>query len=136
MIAEIKTNVLQSFHGGNRCLSRNPSLTNGTQKTMSEVIHDILDSASIEQLNSLIKKAQEEIDRKKVDEIQVTRHRWFEEASQFGMTPQEVLDYSGRRKGKAKYRNPENPDLTWTGRGKRPGWLKDVADIEAYRIPE
>ena len=98
--------------------------------------NDILDSSSIEQLNSLIKKAQEEIERKKVDEIQITRHRWFEEADQLGMTPQEVLDYSGRRKGKPKYRNPDNPEQTWTGRGKKPSWLKDALDIEAYRIPE
>ncbi len=23
----------------------------------------------------------------------------------------------------AKYRNPENPEQTWTGRGRRPGWM-------------
>ena len=103
---------------------------------MSETINGILDSSSIEQLNSLIKKAQEEIERKKVDEIQVTRHRWIEEAAQFGMSPEDVLQYSGRRKGKPKYRNPDNPDQTWTGRGKKPNWLKNAPDPNAYRIPE
>ncbi len=112
------------------------TINNGMQKTMSETISDILDSSSIEQLNSLIKKAQEEIERKKVDEIQVTRHQWLEQATTLGMSPEEILKYSGRRKGKPKYRNPNNPEQTWTGRGKKPNWLKDAPDPEAYRIPE
>lgn len=33
-----------------------------------------------------------------------------------------------------KYRNPENPSLTWAGRGLKPLWLK--AAIEAGRKPE
>lgn len=112
------------------------TINDGMQKTMSETISDILDSSSIEQLNSLIKKAQEAIERKKVDEIQVTRHRWLEQAITLGMSPEEILKYSGRRKGKPKYRNPNNPEQTWTGRGKKPNWLKDAPDPEAYRIPE
>ncbi|AZQ69704.1 H-NS histone family protein [Silicimonas algicola] len=24
-----------------------------------------------------------------------------------------------------KYRHPENPEVTWTGRGRRPGWISD-----------
>jgi DNA-binding protein H-NS len=26
----------------------------------------------------------------------------------------------------AKYRNPENPAQTWSGRGRRPGWMNDA----------
>ena len=26
----------------------------------------------------------------------------------------------------AKYRNPENPDQTWSGRGRRPQWVHDA----------
>jgi DNA-binding protein H-NS len=33
-----------------------------------------------------------------------------------------------------KYRNPENPSLTWAGRGLKPLWLK--AAIEAGKKPE
>lgn len=33
------------------------------------------------------------------------------------------------KKGKAanppKYMHPENPELTWTGRGRQPAWIKD-----------
>lgn len=31
----------------------------------------------------------------------------------------------------AKYRHPENPQLTWSGRGRRPAWIRDA--IEAGR---
>lgn len=34
----------------------------------------------------------------------------------------------------AKYRHPENSDLTWSGRGRRPSWLRDVDDLSAYEI--
>ena len=30
------------------------------------------------------------------------------------------------RKIAAKYRNPENPEQTWTGRGKTPVWARGV----------
>ncbi len=28
------------------------------------------------------------------------------------------------RRSAAKYRNPENPSQTWTGRGRRPAWVE------------
>lgn len=34
----------------------------------------------------------------------------------------------------AKYRHPENPDLTWSGRGRQPQWYKDA--LEAGASPE
>ena len=30
-----------------------------------------------------------------------------------------------------KYRNPENPDMTWSGRGRRPAWIREA--VEAGR---
>ena len=34
----------------------------------------------------------------------------------------------------AKFRHPENPDLTWSGRGRQPQWYKEA--IEAGASPE
>ncbi|WP_370652302.1 H-NS family nucleoid-associated regulatory protein [Caballeronia sp. TF1N1] len=31
-------------------------------------------------------------------------------------------------KGPARYRDPANPFNTWSGRGKRPHWLRDYLD--------
>lgn len=37
-----------------------------------------------------------------------------------------------------KYRHPDNPSLTWSGRGRQPAWLKDALDAgksrEDFRI--
>ena len=48
---------------------------------------------------------------------------------------------AGRRLGKVapKYRNPENPKETWTGRGKQPRWLAAYTargrDLGEFLIP-
>jgi DNA-binding protein H-NS len=37
-----------------------------------------------------------------------------------------------------KYRHPENPELTWTGKGRQPGWIKDGLEggksLDDFRI--
>jgi DNA-binding protein H-NS len=33
-----------------------------------------------------------------------------------------------RQASKVKYRHPEQPELTWTGRGKEPKWLNDARE--------
>ncbi len=32
----------------------------------------------------------------------------------------------GKAKSPAKYRNPANPDQTWSGRGRKPGWITEA----------
>ncbi|MCK0168134.1 H-NS histone family protein [Jannaschia sp. S6380] len=32
----------------------------------------------------------------------------------------------GRAKAPAKYRHPENGSITWSGRGRQPGWYKEA----------
>ena len=36
------------------------------------------------------------------------------------------IDGRGRYKSMPRFRNPNNPDQTWTGRGTRPQWFKDA----------
>lgn len=119
------------------------TFNDGKSTTMSNTIEDIIKSSSVEQLQALIKKAEDEIEYKKIDEIEAIRNEWFAKASQLGMQPEEILQYAGRKRrssGKPKYRNPNNPEQTWTGHGKKPGWLKQAvengAEQEDFRIPE
>lgn len=63
-------------------------------------------------------------------------------AAEYGYSVDELLGKASKtsdKKGKAvaKYRNPENPAETWTGRGRKPHWLHealtkgfDIADLE------
>ena len=99
---------------------------------------DLIESLSIEQLKAFIEKAQNSIEQKKASEIEAIRERMVEMAKRVDMAPEEVLNYSSRKRrpGKPKYRNPNDPEKTWTGRGKPPRWLKEMADPESCRIPD
>lgn len=35
---------------------------------------------------------------------------------------------SKRQKGEAKYRNPDDDSQTWSGRGRKPGWVQAALD--------
>jgi DNA-binding protein H-NS len=112
-------------------------------KTMSQTLDDIIESSSIEELKALIKQAESAIEKKKHSEIEGIREAWIKMAERIDMTPEEILQHSGRKKrssGKAKYWNPANPTQTWTGFGKKPNWLKDGLaagqPLESFLIPE
>ena len=53
------------------------------------------------------------------------RERMTAMAKEHGFDLRELLD--GRRKGKGqvavKFRDPKNPENTWTGRGRMPRWM-------------
>jgi DNA-binding protein H-NS len=69
------------------------------------------------------------IERLKIDkqnsERAAVRKQLMDLAKQHGFDVRELLD--GRKKGKgsvaAKYRDPKNPQNTWTGRGRMPRWM-------------
>jgi DNA-binding protein H-NS len=50
-------------------------------------------------------------------------------AKKFGFSLVELLDTASpaTKKGppEAKYRHPENPTVTWSGRGRKPGWISE-----------
>lgn len=56
-----------------------------------------------------------------------------EAAAKFGFSLDELAGGGkGKRRGKSrgpaepKYRNPDNPDQTWSGLGRRPQWFNDA----------
>ncbi|MGR3760426.1 H-NS histone family protein [Roseobacteraceae bacterium NS-SX3] len=64
-----------------------------------------------------------------------------EAAAKYGFSLNEIANgqRSGAKKTKAapKYRNPNNPDETWTGRGRKPHWVHaaltsgmDISELE------
>jgi len=101
-------------------------------------IDALIEASSIEQLKALIEKIKEAIEQKKAGEIAAIREQMVEMARRVDMAPEDVLSFSDRKRksGKPKYRNPKDPEQTWTGRGKPPRWLKELADPESSRIPE
>lgn len=89
-----------------------------------------LSKLSIEELETLVRDAQAEIVARKEAERERVLQQVRELAASIGMSVEELLrlQKSGRGTGtvEAKYRHPENPELTWSGRGKRPQWVTDA----------
>lgn len=49
-----------------------------------------------------------------------------EVASRHGFKLQELIGAKLSRPVEPKYRHPENPQLTWSGRGRQPRWISDA----------
>ena len=78
-----------------------------------------------------IEKAQSEYDGRRVKELRVEITEMLQRE---GYSIDDVFGgRAGKRagrasKGRAKYRHPENPEKTWSGRGRQPQWYKDAVD--------
>ena len=97
-----------------------------------------LDTLSVAQLKSLHKDVTKAIaefsDRKRAEAMQALEAH----AKELGFNLSELTGGKKTRKRSAqigaKYRHPENAEITWSGRGRQPGWYK--AAIEAGKAPE
>ena len=89
-----------------------------------------LDSMSKEELQKLRK----ETDRKLKDYDQRRRAEARAEAEkvikEYGYSLEELVGSGKRSSSKSvpRYRHPENASITWTGRGRKPGWV--IAHLE------
>jgi DNA-binding protein H-NS len=91
-----------------------------------------LNSLSSQELDELINAAAEQKRRVQRERIGEVRKKLIAQAKEEGYSIEELFG-EGRKtssaKGRpvpAKYRNPENPQQTWSGRGKRPRWFVDA----------
>lgn len=89
-----------------------------------------LSKLSFEELQTLAKDLETEVASRREAEKGRVLQQMRELAGTIGMTVEELLGREKPKarapKGEAKYRHPENPDLTWSGRGKRPTWLAEA----------
>jgi len=103
------------------------------------MIEDIdLNAYSVEELQLLVERAQKEIANKEQNRVLEVRSRMQQLAGDLNMTVEEVINFDKKKKpvktvGKAKYRNPNDPSQTWTGRGKQPNWLRDAIEQGAKK---
>ncbi|WP_282078088.1 H-NS histone family protein [Epibacterium ulvae] len=89
---------------------------------LREDVEAALEAAEIRERNEALKAAQDA-------------------AAQFGFSLDEITQISQslqkKAKSKPKYRNPSNPEETWSGRGRKPQWVHealtagaDISDLE------
>ena len=96
-----------------------------------EALREVVLGASLADLNAareIIDEAIEAAEAKAIDDVRAEIQRL---AASVGRSVEEILSMSNagkRRKNDAplvvKFRNTVNPDETWSGRGKRPRWLR------------
>jgi len=91
-----------------------------------------LNEFEFEELLELSKRIEDEIERRHVEGVKQTLAQMKNLAASLGMTVEEVMKVDELQKTKAKgvpkYRNPDNPSQTWTGRGKKPKWFTDALE--------
>ena len=93
---------------------------------MTEINLDALSLSELKLLEKSVAKAITSFeDRRKAE----ARAKVDELARELGYSFEELADAATARKRSpsvAKYRHPENPELTWSGRGRKPGWISDA----------
>jgi DNA-binding protein H-NS len=94
-----------------------------------------LEKMSIVELRELAAAVDTELERRKKDEVKGTAAQIKSLAATLGMSVEEILNHGKKTKtskGKPMYRNPENPDQTWTGKGRQPEWVPFLDFSDRY----
>lgn len=84
------------------------------------------------QLNDLINKAQQRQNEMRKEKVVKLRDKITAMIKAEGYSVEDIFGSRGTRKGRRtgtvapKYRNPADPSVTWSGRGKRPRWFNDA----------
>jgi DNA-binding protein H-NS len=85
---------------------------------------------SVDELKAVITNAEAELNRRKQTLRQEAVEKIKAIAEEAGLNLADVA--KGARKSRspvpAKYRNPDNVEQTWSGRGKKPRWLVEALD--------
>lgn len=105
---------------------------------MTEINLDALSLSELKQLEKSLAKAITSFeDRRKTE----ARAKVDELARELGYSFEELAGAAPMRKrspSSAKYRHPENPEITWSGRGRKPGWISEALaagkSLDAFAI--
>lgn len=89
-----------------------------------------LSSYSRQDLIKLQRQLERELEsRRRVDQ-RTARQEIRNIAEKYGMDVSELIGGASARaprgaSGRSVYRHPQNPDLAWAGRGRKPKWVKE-----------
>lgn len=89
-----------------------------------------LSNLTVTQLRELQQQIPPEIKRRESQEKTDALNKLREMAKALGYSIEELLAKENKvkvaagSKVKVKYRHPQNPDLEWTGRGRKPKWVE------------
>jgi DNA-binding protein H-NS len=102
---------------------------------MTDVDLNSMSLAELKQLQRDVAKAVNGYEARKKSEA---RSALEAKAQELGFSLSELTGAKKTRKSSGstgpKYRHPENPEITWSGRGRQPAWFKQT--LEAGKSPE
>jgi len=98
-----------------------------------------LNSLTRKQLEQLRVDVDRALEQASVRELQAAREAAEKAAQEYGFSLSDLANApKGKAKTAARYRNPENADQSWSGRGRKPQWIKDAeaagVDIASFEI--
>tara|TARA_R110002074_G_scaffold125024_2_gene261897 strand:- start:16147 stop:16461 length:315 start_codon:yes stop_codon:yes gene_type:complete len=89
-----------------------------------------LSKLTSQQLDDLAKEATALSSKRREDEKKALRDELVEKIKKSGFNIDDIFPGSASIKTKTvsavKYRDPSNAENTWTGRGRKPGWLNEA----------
>jgi DNA-binding protein H-NS len=98
------------------------------ERQMTTVDLNALSLSELKQLDRSLKKTIAGFDdRKRTEAIDALEAK----AREFGFSLADLTGASRARKrapASAKYHHPENTDVTWSGRGRKPKWFREALD--------
>jgi len=87
-----------------------------------------LDNYNSQELRDLKAEIDREIKKRRRKEIREAQRELRSVAERYGFSLTELLPGQGGAQGGRgipKYVHPEDPAKTWSGRGRKPGWIKE-----------
>ncbi len=88
-----------------------------------------LDEMSLPELKALSKRVGQAIDSFEARRLSDARDAVEALAKELGYSLSALVQFetkTTRRPAAEKYRHPENPEVTWSGRGRQPRWVAEV----------
>ncbi|GAC1415089.1 MAG: H-NS histone family protein [Burkholderiaceae bacterium] len=86
-----------------------------------------LSNMNLVELRDLEEQIRREIKKREAEDIVRAREEILSIAQRLGVPLQDILGAQGKAKptkAAASFQHPENAALTWSGRGRQPGWIK------------
>ncbi|WP_350656134.1 H-NS histone family protein [Psychrobacter sp. S1-30-MNA-CIBAN-0213] len=99
-----------------------------------------LDNLNVDELRAITENAQQLIAKKQHQRLYDAYMQFEKIAEESNSTIEEILKAGEKleKKRSIKYRNTDNHQETWTGRGRKPTWLVDAlaagSDLEDFAV--
>ena len=92
-----------------------------------------LDKLDLDQLKALAKDIEKAIVTAEREQLKKARAAAEEAVKKFGLSLTHVVGGSGKSQGngassRPTFRNPDDPEQTWSGRGRQPAWYKSALE--------